>query len=83
MSCHVGCDVTSRRAVLQRDGHVPLYVQIRDLLVADIEAGDPGRADQPPSEPELVARSRCGPPAARARETKGGPGPPAALCRSR
>ncbi len=50
---------------LQRDGHVPLYVQIRDLFVADIEAGRLEAGDQLPSEPELVARFGVGRPTVR------------------
>jgi GntR family transcriptional regulator len=51
--------------VLQRDGHVPLYVQIRDLFVAQIEDGRLKAEDQLPSEPELVARFNVGRPTVR------------------
>lgn len=50
---------------LQRDGHVPLYIQIRDLFVAQIEDGRLRAEDQLPSEPELVARFNVGRPTVR------------------
>ncbi len=50
---------------LQRDAHVPLYVQIRDLFVAEIEDGRLQAEDQLPSEPELVARFSVGRPTVR------------------
>jgi GntR family transcriptional regulator len=58
-------NVTLPSAALQRDGHVPLYVQIRDLFVAEIEDGRLQAEDQLPSEPELVARFNVGRPTVR------------------
>jgi GntR family transcriptional regulator len=50
---------------LQRDAHVPLYVQIRDLIVDEIETGRLRAEDQLPSEPELVAQFNVGRPTVR------------------
>lgn len=50
---------------LQRDAHVPLYVQIRNLIVEQIESGRLVAEDQLPSEPELVAQFNVGRPTVR------------------
>jgi GntR family transcriptional regulator len=58
-------DVMTEIRALQRDLHVPLYIQIRDRLVADVEAGRLKPGDQFPSEPDLVAQFRVGRPTVR------------------
>src|SRR4029078_12688356 len=50
---------------LQRDAHVPLYVQIRDLIVDEIETGRLRAEDQLPAEPELGAQFNVGRPTVR------------------
>lgn len=50
---------------LRREAPIPLYVQIRDRLVAAIEHGDLAPGDRIPSEPELVKTFRVGRPTVR------------------
>lgn len=50
---------------LRRTAAVPLYVQIRDLLVEDIEQGRLRPGDRIPSEPALVERFGVGRPTVR------------------
>ena len=50
---------------LRRNATVPLYVQIRDRLVDDIEHGRLRPGDRIPSEPALVERFRVGRPTVR------------------
>lgn len=48
-----------------RPGHLPMYVQVRDALVAAIESGDLVEGDRLPSELELCSRFRVGRPTVR------------------
>lgn len=57
--------MTQAFRALQRDVHVPLYIQIRNRVVDDIEAGRLRPGSQLPSEPEMVAEFRVGRPTVR------------------
>lgn len=53
------------RFPVPRPGHVPMYVQVGDALVAAIEARELTEGDRLPSEAELCARFRVGRPTVR------------------
>lgn len=57
--------MTQAHRALQRDVHVPLYIQIRNRLVDDIEEGRLEPGSRLPSEPEMVAEFRVGRPTVR------------------
>jgi GntR family transcriptional regulator len=57
--------MTQAFRALQRDLYVPLYIQIRNRLVDDIESGRLQAGARLPSEPELVAEFRVGRPTVR------------------
>lgn len=67
MSSHVGATagVTVLRRALQRQAPLPLYVQIRDRFVVDIQQGRIRPGEQLPSEPELAAMLGVGRPTVR------------------
>src|SRR5688572_22585523 len=56
---------TFGRRALRRGSPVPLYVQIRDCLVAAIQDGTLAPGDRIPSEPELVESFKVGRPTVR------------------
>lgn len=50
---------------LRRDSFTPLYVQLRDRIVASVDAGELRPGDRLPSEPELAERYGVGRPTVR------------------